>query len=338
MPAGPARACRPRSNGRPPPRRIDPAGGNQLDAAGPVEPRPSATDRRFFGDVWEWTGSAYRPYPGFRAAEGAVGEYNGKFMSGQFVLRGGSLRHAARACARQLPQFLLPAPALAVHRRAAGEGSLDAEARGRGRRAQPGRPAVSRRRARRAGAAAARDPGALVLRPARLGAVRGDHRSARILSDPHRDRDPGRASAAEVAARVRAGPGGGGVRLGLVDQDAASCCARSRPSAYVPIDISGEFLRAVRAALAAAFPDLPVLPVEADFMRPMPSAARRSPARRSSASFPGSTIGNMVPRDGGRPAARDARVAGRGRDAADRHGPDQGRRQCWSPPMTMRPA
>lgn len=66
----------------------DPKVGNQLDRAGAVRPLPG--DHGFFGGVWEWTGSAYRPYPGFRAAEGAVGEYNGKFMSGQFVLRGGS--------------------------------------------------------------------------------------------------------------------------------------------------------------------------------------------------------------------------------------------------------
>jgi ergothioneine biosynthesis protein EgtB len=65
----------------------DPAIGNQLDSAGAVVPRPGGG---MFGDVWEWTSSAFSAYSGFAPPDGAVGEYNGKFMSGQMVLKGAS--------------------------------------------------------------------------------------------------------------------------------------------------------------------------------------------------------------------------------------------------------
>ncbi len=74
-------------------RNQTPNGGNLVES-GYLHPIPACAAEgspgQLFGDVWEWTRSAYSPYPGYQPPDGAIGEYNGKFMCNQMVLRGGS--------------------------------------------------------------------------------------------------------------------------------------------------------------------------------------------------------------------------------------------------------
>jgi ergothioneine biosynthesis protein EgtB len=89
---------------------VDFAAGNFVNS-GRLHPAPApASDglQQMFGDVWEWTRSSYGPYPGYEAADGALGEYNGKFMCNQYVLRGGSCATSRDHLRRTYRNFFPP--------------------------------------------------------------------------------------------------------------------------------------------------------------------------------------------------------------------------------------
>jgi ergothioneine biosynthesis protein EgtB len=87
-----------------------PVEGNFADS-GALHPRPAGNGRglqQIYGDAWEWTASPYAPYPGFRPLAGSLGEYNGKFMCSQMVLRGGSCATPAGHVRASYRNFFYP--------------------------------------------------------------------------------------------------------------------------------------------------------------------------------------------------------------------------------------
>ncbi len=93
-------------------------------------PRPSILDtdsdrlEQMFGDVWQWTQSAYLPYPGYRPPAGALGEYNGKFMVNQQVLRGSSIATPPSHARATYRNFFYPHQRWQIRRRAPRLGDL----------------------------------------------------------------------------------------------------------------------------------------------------------------------------------------------------------------------
>ncbi|VTZ26939.1 conserved hypothetical protein [Methylocella tundrae] len=84
--------------------------GNML-SRGALQPLPASGGkgvRQMFGDAWEWTQSAYAPYPRYRSSAGALGEYNGKFMCNQQVLRGASCATPDSHARRTYRNFFYP--------------------------------------------------------------------------------------------------------------------------------------------------------------------------------------------------------------------------------------
>jgi len=84
-----------------------PVQGNFVES-GLLHPAPAAEQGQWFGDLWAWTASPYTAYPGFRTLEGSMGEYNGKFMSGQMVLRGGCCASTSRHIRASYRNFFYP--------------------------------------------------------------------------------------------------------------------------------------------------------------------------------------------------------------------------------------